>query len=81
MIRLTAAEVAELVDGQVAGDGEAAVTGDVVVDSRLVGPGALFVALAGEQVDGHDYAARAVAAGASVVLATRPVTDDDGAPL
>jgi UDP-N-acetylmuramoyl-tripeptide--D-alanyl-D-alanine ligase len=81
MIRLTAQEVADLVEGRVVGDPEAAVTGDVVVDSRLVGPGALFVALPGENVDGHDYAARAVGAGAAVVLATREVTDDDGAPL
>lgn len=81
MIRLTAAEVADLLDGRVVGDPDAAVTGDVVVDSRLAGPGALFVALPGENVDGHDYAARAVAAGAAVVLAAREVTDEDGAPL
>ena len=81
MIRLTAAEVAELVGGRVIGDGDAAVTGDVVVDSRLAAPGALFVALPGENVDGHDYAHRAVAAGATVVLAARAVPDDDGATL
>ncbi|WP_225754158.1 UDP-N-acetylmuramoyl-tripeptide--D-alanyl-D-alanine ligase [Actinotalea sp. Marseille-Q4924] len=81
MIRLTAAEVAALVGGDVVGDGEAAVTGDVVVDSRLAAPGALFVALPGENVDGHDFAARAVASGASVVLASRRVTADDGATL
>jgi UDP-N-acetylmuramoyl-tripeptide--D-alanyl-D-alanine ligase len=81
MIRLTAAEVAELVGGRVVGDGDAAVTGDVVVDSRLAAPGALFVALPGDNVDGHDYAHRAVAAGATVVLAARAVPDDDGAPL
>ena len=34
---------------------------------------ALFVAFAGERVDGHDFAAAAVAAGAVAVLATRPV--------
>lgn len=81
MIRLTAVEVADLVGGRVVGDGDAAVTGDVVVDSRLAAPGALFVALPGENVDGHDYAHRAVAAGATVVLASREVPDGDGAPL
>jgi UDP-N-acetylmuramyl pentapeptide synthase len=35
------------------------VTGPVVIDSRQVTPGALFAALAGERVDGHDYAAAA----------------------
>jgi UDP-N-acetylmuramoyl-tripeptide--D-alanyl-D-alanine ligase len=49
----------------------AAVTGPVVVDSRLAGPGSLFVALPGDRTDGHDHAAAAVAAGAVAVLAAR----------
>jgi UDP-N-acetylmuramoyl-tripeptide--D-alanyl-D-alanine ligase len=53
------------------------VTADVEVDSRLVRPGALFVALAGERSDGHDHAVAAVEAGAVAVLAARPV---DGVP-
>jgi UDP-N-acetylmuramoyl-tripeptide--D-alanyl-D-alanine ligase len=47
--------------------------GSVVIDSRKAGPGALFAALPGERVDGHDFAAAAVAAGAVAVLGTRPV--------
>jgi UDP-N-acetylmuramoyl-tripeptide--D-alanyl-D-alanine ligase len=54
-------------------DPAAVVTGPVVIDSRLAGPGALFAALPGERADGHDFAAAAVAAGATLVLATRPV--------
>ena len=49
------------------------VSGEVVIDSRRVGPGGLFAAVAGERSDGHDFAAAAVAAGAVAVLATRPV--------
>ncbi|KAB8168668.1 UDP-N-acetylmuramoyl-tripeptide--D-alanyl-D-alanine ligase [Streptomyces sp. 3MP-14] len=49
------------------------VTGPVVIDSRQVASGSLFVALPGERVDGHDFAARAVADGAALVLAARPV--------
>nr|WP_240723217.1 UDP-N-acetylmuramoyl-tripeptide--D-alanyl-D-alanine ligase [Haloactinopolyspora alba] len=49
------------------------VTGPVVVDSREVEPGGVFVARAGEERDGHDYAATAVEAGAVAVLASRPV--------
>jgi UDP-N-acetylmuramoyl-tripeptide--D-alanyl-D-alanine ligase len=41
----------------------------VEVDSRAVRPGALFVALLGERVDGHDYIGVALSGGASVVLA------------
>ncbi len=44
-----------------------------VVDSREVRPGDLFVALPGEQVDGHQFAAAAVRAGAAGCLLTHPV--------
>ncbi|MEU8189908.1 UDP-N-acetylmuramoyl-tripeptide--D-alanyl-D-alanine ligase [Micromonospora carbonacea] len=74
MIPLTLAEVAEAVGGRlVAADPAARVTGPVEFDSRKAGPGALFVAFPGEKVDGHDYAAGAVAAGAVAVLGTREV--------
>src|SRR4051794_10823947 len=53
------------------------VTGEVRIDSRVVGPGDLFVALRGEHSDGHDFAAAAVDAGASAVLVERPTTARD----
>jgi len=46
-----------------AGAGPAAFSG-ITTDSRAVTPGALFVALAGERFDGHDYLAAAAASGA-----------------
>ncbi|MFD1933373.1 MULTISPECIES: UDP-N-acetylmuramoyl-tripeptide--D-alanyl-D-alanine ligase [Nonomuraea] len=52
---------------------EALVTAPSAVDSRDVVPGGLFVATVGARVDGHDYAAKAVADGAVAVLASRPV--------
>ncbi|MFJ5121190.1 UDP-N-acetylmuramoyl-tripeptide--D-alanyl-D-alanine ligase [Kitasatospora sp. NPDC088548] len=74
MIALTLAEVAAAVGGTLDGaDPATPVTGPVEVDSRKVRPGCLFAAFAGEHVDGHDYAERAVAAGAVAVLASRPV--------
>ena len=45
-------------------------------DSRAVSPGNLYVALPGERVDGHDFAAAAVSAGAAAVLASKPVDVD-----
>lgn len=45
---------------------------DGAVDSRLVAPGNLFVALPGEHVDGHEYVAAALDAGAAGVLVSRP---------
>lgn len=53
--------------------GNVLVTAPVVFDSRQVEPGGMFVALPGERVDGHDYAAQAIEAGAAAVLASRPV--------
>lgn len=43
----------------------------VATDSRAVRPGTLFVCLAGEHVDGHDYALKAQEAGATAILGTR----------
>ncbi|MFF3868397.1 UDP-N-acetylmuramoyl-tripeptide--D-alanyl-D-alanine ligase [Micromonospora sp. NPDC001898] len=74
MIPLTLAEVAGAVDGRLlAADPAARVTGPVEFDSRKVSAGTLFVAFPGEKVDGHDYAAAAVEAGAVAVLGTRDV--------
>ncbi|TET53714.1 MAG: UDP-N-acetylmuramoyl-tripeptide--D-alanyl-D-alanine ligase [Anaerolineales bacterium] len=44
-----------------------------VIDSRQVEPGALFVALKGEQVDGHDYVADAFSRGAAAAIVDRAV--------
>ena len=56
--------------GALAGDPEIA---SVVTDSREAGPGSLFVCIRGERVDGHDYALRALEAGAAGVVVQRPV--------
>ncbi|GGO81793.1 UDP-N-acetylmuramoyl-tripeptide--D-alanyl-D-alanine ligase [Wenjunlia tyrosinilytica] len=75
MIPLTLAEVAQAVGGSATDipDLDVGISGPVVMDSRKVEPGSLFVAFAGENADGHDFAAQAVAAGAVAVLAARPV--------
>lgn len=70
MIPLTLSTVAAATGAQLIGDGEAVVT-SVEFDSRKVTPGALFVALAGDHVDGHDYAAAAAERGAVAVLGSR----------
>lgn len=44
---------------------------EVVIDSRLVKEGALFVALRGERADGHDYVQEALQAGAIGALIQR----------
>ncbi|MCP5688439.1 Mur ligase domain-containing protein, partial [Klebsiella pneumoniae] len=47
------------------------------MDSRSVGAGQLFVALAGPRFDGHDYLADVQAKGAVAALVEREVADVD----
>ena len=46
----------------------------VTADSRAVNPGALFVAVRGGSVDGHDYVPAAVEAGAAAIVGEREMT-------
>jgi len=56
--------------------------GGVSIDSRTVAPGDLFVALQGPNFDGHQFVAKALAAGAAAALvARRPEGVADDAPL
>lgn len=74
MIALTLAEIAQIVGGRLhATDGSPVVTGSIEFDTRKITEGGLFLALPGERVDGHDFAAQAVASGAAGVLAGREV--------
>ncbi|MFR3351028.1 MAG: Mur ligase domain-containing protein [Oscillospiraceae bacterium] len=63
-------DIAAITGGVISGDGTAPVT-SVVIDSRAVTPGALFAAIPGERVDGHDYIAKAFDLGAACCLAQR----------
>jgi UDP-N-acetylmuramoyl-tripeptide--D-alanyl-D-alanine ligase len=86
VIALKLSEIAAVVGGELHGP-DALVSAPAFVDSRLVEHGGLFVAIAGEHVDGHAYAAGAVAAGAAGVLGSRAtevptvVVDDPVAAL
>ncbi|MDX6294278.1 MAG: UDP-N-acetylmuramoyl-tripeptide--D-alanyl-D-alanine ligase [Kribbellaceae bacterium] len=78
MIPLSCGELASIVRGELAGvEPTALVDAAVVIDSRLVVPGGLFVALPGENVDGHDFVATATATGAAASLTSRPI---EGSP-
>ena len=50
---------------------------DLVIDSRSVQAGSVFICIKGYTVDGHDYASKAVEAGASVIVTERPLTLPD----
>ena len=85
MIEMSLDEIADVVGGTA--HGEAIVVGGAFVDTRTPEDGGLFVAVAGERVDGHDLAAAAGDAGAVAVLGSRPtelptvVVDDVTAAL
>jgi UDP-N-acetylmuramoyl-L-alanyl-D-glutamate--2,6-diaminopimelate ligase len=61
---------AEVEGAKVRGDGAVEVTG-LAYDSRKAGPGTLFFCVPGERADGHDFAARVVAAGAAALVVER----------
>jgi UDP-N-acetylmuramoyl-tripeptide--D-alanyl-D-alanine ligase len=66
----TSAEIADATGGTVHGDFEVA---GVTFDSREVGCGDLFVAMPGTVHDGHEFVERAIAAGASGALVSKPI--------
>jgi UDP-N-acetylmuramoyl-tripeptide--D-alanyl-D-alanine ligase len=74
VIPVTVEEIASVLGAQLFGPGDkSAVVTALTADSRAVVPGALFVALRGEHVDGHDYVVAAKAAGAAATLTRHPV--------
>ena len=66
-LTLTAAELAAATGGRLVHSSDRPIRGGAV-DSRLVRPGNLFVALAGERTDGHRFLRAAVGAGATALL-------------
>ena len=71
-------EAAKITGGETAKDWQA---NGVSIDSRLVRKGDLFVALVGENNDGHDYVAQAFKNGASAALVSRVPDGCDDKPL
>jgi UDP-N-acetylmuramoyl-tripeptide--D-alanyl-D-alanine ligase len=53
----------------------------VSIDSRTLEPGALFVAIRGARLDGHDFLAEARARGAAAAVVEREVAAPDGLAL
>ena len=81
---ISAARVASLAGGRLAGAVDAADKKDiscVCTDSREVCPGALFVAIAGERTDGHKYIGAAVLSGAAAVLVEKEPADVRDIPI
>ena len=73
MIRMNAAKIAEIIGGQLNVDGATEISLAPVFDSRKAAKGSFFLALAGENADGHDFIDDALKNGASFALVSRDV--------
>ncbi len=71
MITLTLAEIAQAVDGQLIG-ADLSIEG-VSIDTRKVMVGDLYIAIVGEQFDGHDFIEQAKDCGAVAILTAHHV--------
>jgi UDP-N-acetylmuramoyl-tripeptide--D-alanyl-D-alanine ligase len=74
MIRMNAAKIAEIVGGQLNVEGATEITLAPVFDSRKATAGSFFLALIGENADGHDFINDALKNGASFALVSKDVT-------
>ncbi len=83
MLDLTPAQVAEALGVAItpgtrsAGEKSTKIT-SVVTDSRDVTPGSLFIAIAGERADGHDFLEAVFADGAAAAIVSREVGEQPG---
>jgi UDP-N-acetylmuramoyl-tripeptide--D-alanyl-D-alanine ligase len=72
MIPLTLEEISVAINAVAVNlDSNLKVTGKVVIDSRKVSQGDLFVAINGEKVDGHDFCSDAIKQGAAAVISSK----------
>ncbi len=68
LVRLTLGFIADAVGGTLRGADAAVEAGEIVTDSRTIGPGDVFVALSGPRFDGHTFVAEVIAKGAAAVV-------------
>jgi UDP-N-acetylmuramoyl-tripeptide--D-alanyl-D-alanine ligase len=76
MLKITAAEFAKIVSGQLHQISESTIIDQVpVIHSKSATKGSFFVAFNGEKVDGHNYVTEAINLGAKFALVSRAVTE------
>jgi len=76
MIKIKIKAIAEVIAAEVINlDSEIEFSGQIVIDSRNVKPGDLFVAIKGDRQDGHDFAQAAIQAGAVAVVVAKRLSE------
>lgn len=78
MKALGCGEIAKMSGGVLTHGDNNTLIGNICTDSRKATGGDLFVAIAGEKFDGHDFVEAAFRAGASAVLTHRDITPPEG---
>jgi UDP-N-acetylmuramoyl-tripeptide--D-alanyl-D-alanine ligase len=75
MITLSAREISFIVNGQLFADENISVTSRPVFDSRNATAGSLFLALIGENSNGHNFISEAISNGSVLALTTKRVAE------
>ena len=73
MIAMNASHIASVVHGTLSG-ADVLVTQAPVIDSRSATAGSIFLAIQGENVDGHDFVSDAFSHGAVLAITSQPVS-------
>ena len=73
MLDLQLQEITEAVQGKILQGNPRQTYNTVTIDSRRVKPGDIFIAIVGENNDGHDYIPEAVERGAKAVITSRRI--------
>jgi UDP-N-acetylmuramoyl-tripeptide--D-alanyl-D-alanine ligase len=73
MIEMTINHIATIMNGTAHGSATLSSSAEFQFDSRSVRPGDVFLALTGENADGHDFVDDAIANGAALSIVTKPV--------
>ena len=79
MMKITVKDFAETCGGKVIRGAKETEILSIAIDSRQVGPGALFVPIVGERTDAHRYIRKAFSAGAAAALTQEPEKAAGGA--
>jgi len=79
-VNLSIKEIVKAVGGRLLGESEAMIT-SISTDTRKFAPNALFVPIAGEVFDGHDFIQQAKDNGAVCALTEKKNAVDEGIPL
>ena len=73
MIAMTLSEIARIMSGVAHGEAKIDDSAQFHFDSRQVNKGDVFLALKGENADGHDFVGDAMRRGAVISIVSKPV--------